>query len=82
MKDLKITITTKRQLTEIKLLGISFALAFLLNIISIVAFNTEWTELYTQILWVFCLGIGIYFLMLALRLLYGLVRYLSSKKNK
>lgn len=82
MKDIKITITTKRQRTEIRLLGVCLALAFLLNIISIIVFNTEWKELYTQLLWVISLGIGIYFLVLFLRLVYGLIRFIFSKKSK
>lgn len=82
MKDIKITITTKRQRTEIKLLGVCIVLAFLLNITSIIAFNTEWKELYTQLLWVISLGFGIYFLVLFLRLVYGVVRFIFSKKSK
>lgn len=82
MKDIKITITTKRQRTEIRLLGVCIVLAFLLNITSIIAFNTEWKELYTQLLWVISLGFGIYFLVLFLRLVYGLIRFIFSKKSK
>lgn len=82
MKDIKITITTKRQRTEIRLLGVCIILAFLLNITSIIAFNTEWKELYTQLLWVISLGFGIYFLVLFLRLVYGLIRFIFSKKSK
>lgn len=82
MKDIKITITTKRQRTEIRLLGVCIVLAFLLNIISIIVFNTEWKELYTQLLWVISLGLGIYFLVLFLRLVYGVVRLIFSKKSK
>lgn len=82
MKDIKITITTKRQHTEIRLLGVCIVLAFLLNITSIIAFNTEWKELYTQLLWVISLGFGIYFLVLFLRLVYGLIRFIFSKKSK
>ncbi|WP_102407266.1 hypothetical protein [Parabacteroides bouchesdurhonensis] len=82
MKDINITITTKRQRTEILIWGVCFVLAFLLNIISIIVFDTEWKELFTQLLWVLSLSIGFYFLTLALRIIYWLIRCAFSKKQK
>ena len=73
MKDINITITTKRQRTEILIWGVCFVLAFLLNIISIIVFDTEWKELFTQLLWVFCLSIGFYALMVFFRILFRLI---------
>ncbi|WP_102406987.1 hypothetical protein [Parabacteroides bouchesdurhonensis] len=73
MKDINITITTKRQRTEILIWGVCFVLAFLLNIISIIVFDTEWKELFTQLLWVFCLSIGFYALIVFFRILFRLI---------
>lgn len=80
MKDIKFKLTAKRQKTELIIWGICFLIAFLLNVYSIIAFDTEWKELYTQLLWVLSLSIGFYFIILFLRLLYWLIRSIFSKK--
>lgn len=79
MKDIKIT--TKRQKTELMIWGCCFLFAFLLNVLSIIIFDTEWKELYTQLLWVFSLSIGFYFLALFFRLLYWLIKNMVRKKR-
>ncbi|MBF0649865.1 hypothetical protein IR083_13620 [Dysgonomonas sp. GY75] len=81
MKDIKIKITAKRQRTELIIWGACFAFAFLLNVYSIIVFDTEWKELYTQLLWVLSLSIGFYFLILFFRLLYWLIRSLIRKQS-
>lgn len=81
MKDIKIKITAKRQRTELIIWGACFVFAFLLNVYSIIAFDTEWKELYTQLLWVLSLSIGFYFLILFFRLLYWLIRSVIRKKS-
>lgn len=65
MKD--ITITVKRQKTEILYLIISFVLAFCLNILGIVIYKTEWQELYTQLYKVLILGFVIYAILAVFR---------------
>ena len=80
MKDIKFKITAKRQKTELIIWGICFLFAFMLNVYSIIAFGTEWKELYTQLLWVLSLSIGFYFLILFLRILYWLVCSMLRKK--
>jgi len=75
-----IILTARRQRTEIILFIACFVLAFLLNIYSIVAFNTEWKEIYTQIVWVLALGVLFYGVLLALRLLYWGIRSITTKK--
>lgn len=79
MKD--ITITTKRQLTEIKIWIACFVFTFLLNLASIIIYKTEFKELYTQLLWVFILSIAIYGLLLVLRLLFALIKKTFFKKK-
>ncbi|MDU1892423.1 MAG: hypothetical protein E6767_17200 [Dysgonomonas sp.] len=81
MKDIKFKLTAKRQKTELIIFGACFLFAFLLNVYSIIAFETEWKELYTQLLWVLSLSIGFYFLILFLRLLYWLITSAFRKKS-
>ncbi len=64
MKDIKFKLTAKRQKTELIIFAACFLFAFLLNVYSIISFETEWKELYTQLLWVLSLSIGFYFLVL------------------
>lgn len=75
MKDIQFVITAKRQRAELRIGGVCLAIAFLLNILSIVVYNTEWVELFTQLPWVVCLGAGMYGLTLFVRLIYELIRW-------
>ncbi|MDR1719107.1 MAG: hypothetical protein LBR67_03150 [Dysgonamonadaceae bacterium] len=79
MKD--IIITVKKQRAELMIYGVCLLAAFVLNVASIIIYNTEWKELYTQLLWVFCLSVGIYFLTIVFRVLYWLIRRLFQWRN-
>lgn len=72
MRD--ITITTQRQKTELKFLAISFLMAFGLNIVSIMAYNTEWKELYSQIIPMIALTAIIYFGIVLIRSILNIFR--------
>ena len=48
----EIVLSVKRQKTEIKIFCVCIALAYLMNIISIIAYGTSWSELWTQSLWI------------------------------
>lgn len=78
MKD--IIFSVKQQKTEIKVLFTCIVLAYLLNIISIITFGTEWSELWTQSLWMLILTCGLYALSVVLRLLWCGGRRLMVKK--
>ncbi|MDH6533822.1 hypothetical protein D0T51_02330 [Parabacteroides sp. 52] len=78
MRD--ILLTVKRQRTEIVIFIVCFLVAFGLNLYSIVAFGTEWKELYTQLLWVLCLSVLFYGIVLFLRLLYWGIQKILHKK--
>lgn len=79
MKD--ITVSAKRQRAEIVVFCSCIVLAYLLNIISIITYGTDWSELWTQSLWMLIITCGLYVLMVVLRLLYVGIRSLFSKKN-
>jgi len=68
MKELKLSV--KRQQTEWKIFVLCFLIAFVMNVISIMLYHTEWKELYTQLGWVLALSVFLYFLILLLRLIY------------
>jgi hypothetical protein len=56
-------------------------IAFLLNVYAIIAYDTPWTELYTQLLWVLCIGAAFYALSIVLRLIWYGLRALTKKKK-
>lgn len=67
MRDTVITARAKKR--ELKFFGISFIIAFLLNILSIILYHTEWKELYTQLGFVIKLSVVIYAGIVVLRLI-------------
>jgi RsiW-degrading membrane proteinase PrsW (M82 family) len=67
MRDTIITARAKKR--ELRYLGISFIIAFLLNILSIILYHTEWKELYTQLVVVIKFSVVIYIVIVVLRLI-------------
>lgn len=80
MKD--IVFSAKRQKTELLLFCICLLIAVGLNIYAIIAYHTEWSELWTQLLWVAVIGCILYGLSIVIRLLIcGIRKLFSSKGN-
>jgi hypothetical protein len=79
MKD--ILISSKRQKTELIIIVICFVAAFIMNVVSIIVYKTEWSELWTQILWMLVITCGFYALTIVVRLLIWLVRRLCIYKK-
>ncbi|MFC2116989.1 hypothetical protein ACFLTU_10975, partial [Bacteroidota bacterium] len=69
MKD--IVISGKRIRQELLILASCIGVAYLLNIISIIIFKTEWIELVSQLHVVIAFGIVIYILVVLLRLIFS-----------
>lgn len=67
MQDTVITARAKKR--ELKFFGISFLIAFLLNILSIILYHTQWKELYTQLGFVIKLSVVIYAGIVVIRLI-------------
>ena len=80
MKD--IVFTAKRQRTELIVFGVCLLVSFLMNVYAIVAFNTEWKELYTQLLWVLAIAVFLYAVSVVVRLLYAGVRSVLKSNKK
>lgn len=74
----EIVLSVKRQKTEIKIFCVCIALAYLMNMISIIAYGTSWSELWTQSLWMLIIACGFYGLSVFFRLLYYGVRRLGK----
>jgi len=74
MRDFHISV--KRQKAEIKWFIACFCAAFLLNVISIIIYETSWSELFTQILWIMAIACGIYAISAFFRILFYLVKRL------
>ena len=80
MKD--IVFTAQRQRTELIVFGVCLLVSFLMNVYAIVAFNTEWKELYTQLLWVLAIAVFLYAVSVGVRLLYAGVRSVLKSNKK
>ena len=80
MKD--IVFTAKRQRTELIVFGVCLLVSFLMNVYAIVAFNTEWKELYTQLLWVLAIAVFLYAVSVGVRLIYTCVRSVLKSNKK
>ena len=76
MKD--IVLSVKRQKTEIKIFCVCIVLAYLMNIVSIIAYGTSWSELWTQLPWMLLITCGFYGLSVVLRLLYYGIRQIRK----
>ena len=76
MKD--IVLSVKRRKTEIKIFCVCIVLAYLMNIVSIIAYGTSWSELWTQLPWMLLITCGFYGLSVVLRLLYYGIRQLRK----
>ena len=80
MKDIIITATRIKK--ELIWLLVSIVISILINIHSIIKFNTAWKELLTQIHVILILALIIYFLVMLIRLLVGLLlRLVPTKKS-
>lgn len=77
MKD--IIITERRQKIEITWFITCLLLAILLNVYSIIAFGTEWKELWTQSVWTLVIGCGFYVLSVLVR---SVLSLFSRKKRR
>ena len=74
MKD--ITISSKRQKTELIWLAASFCAAILLNVFSIILYKTNWSEIYTQLLWVLIATCALYAVSVGIRIAIYLIKRL------
>ena len=77
MKDL--IITPKQQKAEMIWLVASFFGAVLLNFFSILWYKTNWSEIYTQILWVLLITCVLYVISVGIRLAIYLIKRLFRK---
>ena len=78
MKDL--IITSKQQKAELIWLAASFLGAVLLNVFSIIGYKTNWSEIYTQILWVLLITCILYALSVGIRFAIYLIKRLFRKR--
>jgi hypothetical protein len=74
MRDFNIS--AGQQKAEIKWLAGCFCIAFMLNIAAIIIYNTSWSEVFTQFLWVFIITFVLYAVTIVLRIILYLLRRL------
>jgi hypothetical protein len=79
MKD--IIIPASRVKKEIIALLLSFAIALLINVYSIIKYQTNWAELFSQIGYVITFTIIIYLLSVVIRLIIAGVKKTIKKAN-
>lgn len=75
-----IVITARRLRRERNFYLVSFALAFLVNLIAVVRFDRPWAELFTQLGYVVVISLVIYFLLWIPRLMAVGARRLFRKR--
>lgn len=80
MKD--IVITAQRIKKELYILLGCFAVACILNAISIILYKTPWFEIFTQIGYVVIITVGIYLLVAFVRGVISLLIKLGTSKKK
>ena len=80
MKD--IVITSRRIKKELYILLGCFALACILNVISIILFQTTWLEVFTQFGYVLIISFGINFLITFIRLVIRFFLALFSSRKR
>ena len=81
MKDT--VITARAKIRELKFFGISFIIAYLLNILSIILYHTAWKELYTQLWTVVELSVVVYAVIVVIRLIViGVARLFGKRLEK
>jgi len=80
MKDLVIKGDSIRR--EIKVLIVCVLVAFILNVISIIVYDTQWLELVTTLHYTVLLGIAIYAALGILRLLIWAIKKIFSRRRQ
>lgn len=60
MKDIKMHISVRRQHRELLTFAVCFAVAFLLNVYAIAAYDAPWSELLTSIFYVITMAVVLY----------------------
>jgi hypothetical protein len=80
MKDLIFTV--KKQKRELFVFLLCFVVAFTLNVIAILIYKTQWSELITSIGYVFCLGFVIYAIIVLIRLIVYFIYTMPWKKTR
>ncbi len=79
MKDIIITSQIIKRERNIYL--ICFLLSFIINIIAVIAYTRPWTEIFTQLGYVFIISFFIYFLLWIPRILIiGLCHFIRKKQ--
>lgn len=79
MKDIVITAKTIKR--ELIILAVCLVSAVILNIYSIIRYETAWRELYSQLHVVLAVAVVIYVLVLLFRLIFSSIFRLFSKKQ-
>lgn len=77
MKDTVITAKMKRR--EIFVAAGCFLAAFLVNVYAVISFGTPWTEIFSQIGYVFVISVIIYAVVCAVRLCIMAVRFMIRR---
>lgn len=79
MKDSIISAKTKKR--ELNIFIIAFVVAFILNIISIIAYNTQWIEVVSSLHYVLLFAIVLYIIQGIIRLIIWGIRQLVSRQK-
>ena len=70
----EIILSPKQQKAELIWLAASFCAAVLLNVFAIIFYNTDWSELYTQYIWVLIITCVLYAASVGIRIAVYLIK--------
>jgi uncharacterized membrane protein YczE len=81
MKD--IVFTPKQQKNELIWIAACLCAAVLINVLAIILYKTEWSEFYTQLLWVLLIACVLYAISVGFRvILYFVKRFFNHNNQK
>ena len=78
----EIVFTPKRQKKELRIFGVCFLIALLMNFISIIIYKTPWIEIISQIGYVFVIAVFLYLILAFFRGFIEWIRKVFRKKKK
>ena len=77
-----IIISPKQQKIELKWMAVCFCAAVLINVLSIILYETDWSEVYSQFLWVMIIACVLYACSVGCRIAVYLIKRIFSRRRR
>lgn len=73
-KDKNTIVTAFLSKLELKIFGVCFLIAFLMNVYAVIAYERSWVELFSQLGIVAAIAVSLYIILFVIRLIVYLIR--------